>query len=124
MKYIHTDKAPKVVGPYSQAVATENLIFCSGQIGIDPVVGKLVEGIENQTHQVMKNIKNVLDASGRNFDQVAKTTIFLSDIANYQIVNKIYESYFNPEQVPARSTVQVASLPAGALVEIEMIAVK
>lgn len=124
MKYIQSDKAPKVVGPYSQAIEANGFIFCSGQIGIDPVVGTLVEGIENQAHQVMKNIKNVLDASGRSFDQVAKTTIFLSDIANYQIVNKIYGSYFSPEHLPARSTVQVANLPAGALVEIEMIAVK
>lgn len=124
MKYIYTKKAPKVVGPYSQAIETDDFIFCSGQIGINPEQSKLVDGIENQTHQVMKNLQNVLEESGRKFDQVVKTTIFLTDLNNYKLVNNIYGSYFSAGKLPARSTVQVAGLPAGALVEIEMIAVK
>ena len=123
MKTIHSDKAPKVVGPYSQAIATDNLIFCSGQIGIDPSIGKLVEGIENQTHQVMKNIREVLKAAGRDLDHVVKTTIFVADMKDYRTVNEIYGSYFTDHK-PARSTVQVAGLPLGALVEIEMVAVR
>lgn len=124
MKYIHTQKAPKVVGPYSQAIETDDFIFCSGQIGINPEQGKLVDGIENQTHQVMANLENVLAEAGKNFDNIVKTTIFLTDLNNYKIVNEIYGSYFSEGKLPARSTVQVAGLPAGALVEIEMIAVK
>lgn len=124
MKYIHTQKAPKVVGPYSQAIETGSLIFCSGQIGINPEQGKLVDGIENQVHQVMTNLQNVLAESGKNFDNIVKTTIFLTDLNNYKIVNEIYGSCFSEGKLPARSTVQVAGLPAGALVEIEMIAVK
>jgi len=124
MKYIKTDKAPSAVGPYSQAVSTDNLIFTSGQIGIDPESGALVEGIESQTKQVMENLKNVLAAEDKSFNDVVKTTIYLSDLKNYQIVNKIYGSYLSSDHLPARSTVQVAGLPLGALIEIEVIAVK
>ncbi len=123
MKIIHTDKAPKVVGPYSQAVEIDGFVFCSGQIGIDPQKGALVEGIENQTHQVMKNIKEVLKSAGLNFGHVVKTTIYISDMSTYPTVNGIYGGYF-PDHKPARSTVQVAGLPLGALVEIEVIASK
>ncbi len=123
MKIIHTDNAPKAVGPYSQAVETESMIFCSGQVGLDPQTGTLVGGVEDQTRQAMKNLTEVLKASGTNLEKVVKTTIFLTDIADYKTVNEIYGSYF-PDHKPARSTVQVAGLPLGAKVEIEMIAMK
>ena len=123
MKKIQTEEAPKAVGPYSQAIETDQLVFCSGQIGIDPKNGSLVEGIENQTRQAMSNIANVLQAAGSDLDHVVKTTIFLANIGDYKTVNEIYGSYFT-EHKPARSAVQVAALPLGALVEIEMIAAK
>ncbi|QQS43903.1 RidA family protein [Candidatus Roizmanbacteria bacterium] len=123
MKTIQTNNAPKAVGPYSQAIETEQFIFCSGQVGIDPETGSLVDGIENQMKQVMSNISNVLSAAGTDLDHVVKTTIFLADMGDYKMVNEIYGSYF-PEHKPARSTVQIAALPLGALVEIEMIAAK
>ncbi|OGK13706.1 reactive intermediate/imine deaminase [Candidatus Roizmanbacteria bacterium RIFCSPLOWO2_01_FULL_38_12] len=123
MKNIHTDKAPKAVGPYSQAIIADNFIFCSGQIGIDAATGRLVESIENQVHHVMKNISAVLAASGSSIKKVVKTTIFLADINDYKKVNEIYGSYFKNHK-PARSTVQVAALPLGARVEIEVIGVK
>lgn len=123
MKTIHTEKAPGVVGPYSQAIETETMIFCSGQIGLDPAIGKLVDGIENQADQVMKNLSEVLTAVGSDLDHVVKTTIFLTDMNDFQTVNQIYGSYFS-EHKPARSTVQVAGLPLGAKVEIEMVVVK
>ncbi len=123
MKYIYTDKAPNVVGPYSQAVVTDNLIFCSGQIGIDPAVGKLVEGIENQTKQVIENLKAVLEESGSSLDKVVKCTVYLADINDYVTMNGIYGQYFTDHK-PARAAFAVAALPAGALIEIEMIAVK
>lgn len=121
MKTIFSDKAPKVVGPYSQAIQTDRFVFCSGQIGIDPEKGSLVEGIENQTHQIMKNISAVLEEAGLSLENVIKTTIFLSDMQNYKQVNELYGTYFS-EHKPARSTVQVAGLPLGALIEIEVIA--
>ncbi len=123
MKTIQTDNAPKAVGPYSQAIETEQFIFCSGQIGIDPKTGALVGGIENQTKQAMVNVTNVLAAAGTDLNQVVKTTIFLADIEDYKTVNDVYGSYFTDHK-PARSAVQVAALPLGALVEIEMIAAK
>lgn len=122
IKPVYTDKAPQVVGPYSQAISSGDMIFCSGQIGIDPTNGNLVEGIKAQTEQVMKNLGNVLTAAGISFDRVVKTTIFITDMNNYATVNEIYASFFN-EHKPARSTVAVASLPKAALVEIEMIAI-
>ena len=123
MKNIHTDKAPKAVGPYSQAIIADNFIFCSGQIGIDAATGRLVEGVENQARQAMKNISAVLAASGSSIKKIVKTTIFLADINDYKKVNEIYGSYFKNHK-PARSTVQVAALPLGARVEIEVIGVK
>jgi 2-iminobutanoate/2-iminopropanoate deaminase len=123
IKPAYTDKAPKVVGPYSQAIMKGDMIFCSGQIGIDPQSGELVEGIENQTKQVMKNLEQVLIASGATFQQVVKTTIFITDMNNYTTVNEAYASFFS-EHKPARSTVAVAALPKAALVEIEMIAIR
>lgn len=123
IRSIHTDEAPKVVGPYSQAIVAGDFIFCSGQVGIDPVQEKLVEGIENQTKQAVENLRAVLKGAGSDLYKVVKTTIFLADIKDYATVNTVYGSYF-PDTKPARSTVQVANLPAGALVEIEAVAVK
>lgn len=121
MKYIHTDRAPKVVGPYTQAIKSHDFLFLSGQIGIDPETGTLVEGLAEQTHQIFKNISAVLEEAGANLHDVVKTTVFLTTIEDYKDVNEIYGSYFS-EHKPARSAVAVAALPAGALIEIECIA--
>ena len=113
--------APKAVGPYSPAVIAGDYVFLSGQIPIDPATGKLVEGgIEEQTHQVMRNIEAVLTHLKIEFGSIVKTTIFLSDLSNFQTVNGIYEKWLNGIK-PARSTIQVAALPLGSLVEIEAI---
>lgn len=120
-KVIHTQHAPAAVGPYSQAVRAGNLVFLSGQLGLDPESGVLAEGIEAQTRQVLANMRAVLEASGSNFDQIVKTTIFLSDMGNFATVNAIYAEAFSG-MPPARSTVEVAALPLGGLVEIEAIA--
>lgn len=120
-KVIHTQHAPAAVGPYSQAVRAGNLVFLSGQLGLDPESGILAEGIEAQTRQVLANMRAVLEASGSNFDQIVKTTIFLSDMGNFATVNAIYAEAFSG-MPPARSTVEVAALPLGGLVEIEAIA--
>jgi len=121
MKLIHTEKAPKVVGPYSQAVEAQGFVFCSGQIGIDPKTGKLVEGLESQTKQVFENLKSVLAKSGLSLKHVVKTTVYLADIQDYAKMNEIYAAYFADHR-PARAAFAVAALPAGALVEIELIA--
>jgi len=124
-KIIHTDDAPKAIGPYSQAVIlnSSDLIFTSGQIGIDPKTNNLVEGIENQTRQVFKNLIAILKEAGSSLDKVVKTTVLLKDINNFALVNKIYDSYFGDHK-PARSCFEVANLPKGALIEIEVIAYK
>jgi 2-iminobutanoate/2-iminopropanoate deaminase len=122
MKYIHTKKAPKAVGPYSQAIVVHGFIYCAGQIGIDPKTNELVDGLEKQTHQLFSNIKAVLEEAGSDLDHVVKTTIFLKDIADYAKVNELYGTYFTIHK-PARSAVAVASLPKDALIEIEVIAV-
>ncbi len=120
---IETIKAPKAVGPYSQAVTSGNLVFTSGSIHLTPE-GKLLEGvIEEQTHQVMKNLKAVLEAAGISFKDVVKTTIYVTDLLNYGKVNEVYGSYFS-DPFPARETVQVAALPLGAKVEISLVAVR
>ena len=122
MEIISTDKAPAAIGPYSQSVRSGNLLFCSGQIAIDPSTGKLSgDGIEVQTMQVLKNIRCVLEASGLELTSVVKTTIFLSDMDNFPAVNEIYGNEFGDHR-PARSTVQVARLPLDVLIEIECIA--
>lgn len=121
MKTIHTDKAPKAVGPYSQAIETNGFVFCSGQIGIDPKSGELVEGLEAQVHQVIKNMQAVVEAANSDFNHIVKTTIFVKDMATYAKVNEIYGSYF-PDHKPARATIEVSNLPKNALVEIEAIA--
>jgi 2-iminobutanoate/2-iminopropanoate deaminase len=123
-KVISTTDAPKAIGPYSQAIAAGSLVFCSGQIPLDPETGEMVQGdIEEQTRRVMKNLQGVLEAAGCSFDSVVKTTIFLTDLADFAKVNEIYGIYFQSDP-PARSTVQVAALPKGAGVEIEAVAVK
>lgn len=123
-KIIITDKAPAPVGPYSQAVQLGNMLFCSGQIAIDPATNEVQKGsVQEQTELVLKNISAVLTTAGYSFEDVVKTTIFLTSMTDFPVVNEIYEKYFkvNP---PARSTVAVAGLPKGVNVEIEVLAVK
>ena len=121
-KVVQTDKAPKAIGPYSQGIVAGDFLFVSGQAPIDPTTMKLVEGgVEAEAVQVMKNLKNILAASGLDFSNVVKTTVFLTDMNNFALVNDIYRSYFDNEP-PARSCVAVVALPMGALVEIEVIA--
>ena len=123
VEVIKTAKAPQAIGPYSQAVRLQNLVFCSGQIPLDPNTGELVgEGIKDQTHQVLKNLKSVLEAAGTELNHVIKTTVFLTNLQNFNDMNEVYGKYFQ-EIFPARSTIQVAALPKGAIVEIEAIAV-
>jgi 2-iminobutanoate/2-iminopropanoate deaminase len=118
---VATQAAPAAVGPYSQAIKGGNLVFASGQLGLDPATGKLQEGLEAQTQQVLANLTAVLSAAGASMADVVKTTIFLVDISQFATVNAIYGAAF-PTPPPARSTVQVAALPLGGLVEIEAIA--
>ncbi len=121
MKYILTDKAPKAVGPYSQAIVSNGLVFCSGQIGIDPKTNELVDGIEDQTRQVLKNLSEVLQANGSSLEQVVKTTVYLADIKDYVTMNEIYGQYFSKHK-PARAAFAVSHLPKDALIEIEVVA--
>lgn len=119
---IHTDQAPAAIGPYVQAVRVGDLIYTSGQAGLNPNTGKLVEGgIEAQAKQTMENLAAVLEAAGSNFGNVVKTTIFLRYMKDFKEVNQVYAGYFQ-ETLPARSTVAVSALPLAALVEIEMVA--
>lgn len=118
---IQTQQAPAAIGPYSQAIHAGNLIFASGQLGLDPQTGKLQDGVEAQARQALTNIKAVLQAANSSVDRVVKTTIFLVDMADFAKVNAVYGEVFEQEP-PARSTVQVAALPLGGLVEIEVIA--
>lgn len=119
---IATPHAPQAIGPYSQGILSHGTLFCSGQIPIDPKIGKLIEGdITVQTHQIMKNIEQVLGAADLHFSDVVKTTIFLKNLSHFKAVNECYGSYFS-EPYPARSTVQVSDLPLGAEIEIEVIA--
>ncbi|NRA64696.1 MAG: RidA family protein [Pseudobacteriovorax sp.] len=119
---VSTVKAPAAVGPYSQAVKLGELLFCSGQVPLDPESGQLVVGgIEHQTHQVMKNISEVLKAADLSLSNIVKTTIFLKDMGNFTAVNEVYASYLE-KPYPARSTVEVARLPLDVDVEIEVIA--
>ena len=122
LKPIQTSSAPQAIGPYSQAIRCGSLVFVSGQIPLDPTTGQLVSGgVDAQTHQVLKNLKAVVEASGSSFDKVAKTTIYLKDMGQFQLVNEIYGSYFKAP-FPARATVEVARLPKDVLVEIDCIA--
>jgi 2-iminobutanoate/2-iminopropanoate deaminase len=120
-KAISTGGAPGAIGPYSQAVEVDGLVFCSGQLGLDPVSGELVDGVEAQAQRALRNLGAVLDAAGVAWADVAKTTIFLADMADFAAVNAVYGSVM-PDPPPARSTVGVAALPKGARVEIEAIA--
>ena len=120
---VATGGAPQAIGPYSQAVRIGNLLFCSGQIPLDPATGELVTGdIATQTHRVFANLKAVLDAAGAGFDAVARTTVYLADMADFAAMNQVYAEYFT-RPAPARSTIQAAALPKNARVEIDVIAV-
>ena len=119
---LNSDSAPKAIGPYSQAVATETLVYTSGQLGIDTSTGKLAEGVEKQAHCAMKNLGEILKTKGLGYASIVKTVIFLRDMADFSTVNAVYASYFEGDY-PARSCVQVAALPLGGLVEIECVAV-
>jgi 2-iminobutanoate/2-iminopropanoate deaminase len=118
---ISTDKAPKVVGPYAQAISANGLLFLSGQIATNPETGQFGGSIEEQTRQVLNNLSSILQSVGSNLNKALKTTVFLKDMAHYDAMNAIYAEYF-PNHKPARSTIQVAKLPKDALIEIEMIA--
>jgi 2-iminobutanoate/2-iminopropanoate deaminase len=121
-KVIATDKAPKPLGPYSQGISSHDLVFVSGQIGIDPRIGMLVEGGEKaEALQCLENIKGVLSATGLGMEDIVKTTIFATDLSTFKLINEIYATFFQADP-PARSTVGVSSLPLGARVEIEAIA--
>ena len=113
--------APAAIGPYSHAVVSGQFVFTSGQLGFDPENGKLKEGVEAQAEQALTNLKTVLEAAGASLESVVKTTVFLADMKDFPLVNKIYGTYFNGN-FPARSCVQVAALPTGGLVEVEAIA--
>ena len=122
-KKITTDKAPSAIGPYSQGIATNGFIFTAGQIPLDPVAGKIVEGgIVEQTDRVMQNLEEVLRAAGATWNDVVKTTVYLHDLSHFPTVNEVYGKWLGDAR-PARSTVQVTALPRGAMVEIDAIAV-
>ena len=122
-KTIKTKDAPEAIGPYSQAIQAGNFVFCSGQIGLDPDTGKLIEGdIVKQTERVILNLKAVLEEAGCKMSDVVKTTVYLKNIADFQAMNEIYANHFLSK--PARATVEVSALPKGALVEIECVATR
>jgi len=121
-RVVHTDGAPKAIGPYSQAIAIGDLVFASGQIGLDPTTGELVAGgVEEQTRQALKNLRRVLEAAGSEIARIVKTTVFLADMQDFAAMNRVYGEMIGAEP-PARSTVAVKALPKGALVEIEAMA--
>jgi len=123
-KIIHTEKAPKAIGPYSQAVEANGSLYISGQVPIDPATSKVVEGgISEQTQQVMKNIGAILEAAGYSFSDVVKSTCLLSDMANFAAMNEVYGSYYSTNP-PARAAFAVKELPLGVMIEIETISVK
>lgn len=119
---LHTENAPKAIGPYSQAIRANGLIFASGQIPLDPTTGQVVDGgIKEQTQRVLDNLKAVLESAGSSLDRVVKTTVFLSNLDDFGDMNDVYGRYF-PGSAPARSTVEVSRLPRGVRVEIDLIA--
>jgi reactive intermediate/imine deaminase len=125
LEAVRTQAAPAPVGPYAQAVAHEGLLFCSGQIPLDPATGKLVAGeIEAQTERVLENLGAVLAAGGSSFARVLRTTVYLADLALFPRMNAVYARYFASEPRPARTTIQAGALPAGALIEIDAIAAR
>jgi 2-iminobutanoate/2-iminopropanoate deaminase len=122
-KIIFSTKAPKAIGPYSVAIQTGNLVFCSGQLGLDPATGNLVPGgIEAETRQALTNLDHVLTDAGTGLERVVKTIVFLRDMADFSKMNAVYAEFF-PENPPARSTVQAAGLPKDGVVEIEVVAI-
>ncbi|MGM9674613.1 MAG: RidA family protein [Bacteroidaceae bacterium] len=124
MTEIKSAAAPAAIGPYSQAIEAGGMVFASGQLPIDPATGSVVEGgIEQQTHQSLRNVQAILEAAGTDLSHVVKTTVFLSSITNFANMNEVYAQYFR-EPFPARSAVAVKDLPKGALVEIEVVAVR
>ena len=124
IKTINTDRAPQAIGPYSQSVVAGGLVFCSGQIGLDPATGELVAGAAAaQARQVLANLRGVLEASGSGLERVVKTTVFLVDLADFNDITTVYDEYFGNYR-PARSTVEVSRLPRDARVEIEAIALQ
>jgi 2-iminobutanoate/2-iminopropanoate deaminase len=122
-KVISTDKAPKAIGPYSQAIEANGTVYISGQLGINPETGTLVEGIEKQTEQVLKNMGAILEAAGLSYKNVVKCTVLLDNMDNFKAMNEVYGKYFT-EEAPARAAYGVVKLPLGGLVEIEAIATK
>ncbi len=122
---IQTDRAPAAIGPYSQAIVTGDLVFVSGQIPIDPVTGAIIEGdAEAQTDRVMKSVGAILKAAGSSLEHVVKATVYLADLGDFERMNRAYARYFADGPPPARATVQVAGLPKGAAVEIDVVAVR
>ncbi len=124
MKALHTDKAPAAIGPYSQAIEVNGMVFASGQIPLDPATGNVVEGgIKEQTRQALTNAKAIMEAAGLTLANVVKTTVFMADMADFTAMNEVYATFFT-EPYPARSAVAVKALPKGVLVEVECIAAR
>lgn len=123
-KKVNTSKAPGAIGPYSQAVEIDNLVYTSGQLGICPVSGNLAEGVKAQTKQALENVKAILAEAGLGMENIIKTLVFIQDMNDFGAVNEVYAEYINGDVLPARSCVEVAKLPKGGLVEIEVIALK
>ena len=122
LETVHTDRAPKAIGPYSQAIVVDGWVYCSGQIALDPATGEVVAGdVAVQTERVMKNLTAVLESAGAKLDRVVKTTVFLSNMADFAAMNEVYAKHFGGHR-PARATVAAAGLPRGVAVEIECVA--
>ncbi len=122
-KQVATTKAPGAIGPYSQAIATGNWVYTSGQLGLDPESGALAEGVQEQARQALSNLQAILQEAGASLDHVVKTTVFLKDMNDFAVVNEVYSTFFT-EPYPARSAIEVARLPKDGLVEIEAVARK
>ena len=121
---ISTDKAPGAIGPYSQAIEIDNLVFTSGQLGINPATGAFGEGVEGQTAQALENVKAILECKGLSLNDIIKTTVFIKDMNDFGKINEVYSKYICGDKLPARSCVEVARLPKDGLVEVEVIALK
>ena len=121
---ISTEKAPGAIGPYSQAIEIDNLIYTSGQLGVDPATGNFAEGVQGQTAQALENVKAILETKGLGLEDIIKTTVFIKDMNDFAKINEVYAKYICGDILPARSCVEVARLPKDGLVEIEVIALK